>query len=150
MFVPVIHNPETRNDDGKELAAALKLLAGYECKRDAQQAHTMLVRLTESDRRDISEDARTVLSEGLRKDWFEDRKPFYQDLVALASKSGSGSSVNALSRISIPVGLMALIGGLVFFFTEKGGADGIDVSWVIIAIGVLVVALAGVFALKRY
>ncbi len=87
MFVPVIHNRATSNDDHKELAAALKLLAGYECKRDAQQAHTMLVRLTESDRRDISEDARTVLSEGLRKDWFEDRKPFYQDLVALASKS---------------------------------------------------------------
>ena len=149
MFVPVVHNRATPNDDHKELAAALKLLAGYECKRDAQQAHTMLVRLTESDRRDISEDARTVLSEGLRKDWFEDRKPFYQDLVALASKSGSGRSVNALSRITIPVGLMALLGGLVFFYMESGYGE-FNPSWVIIAIGVLAVAAAGVFALKRY
>jgi hypothetical protein len=149
MLVPTVHTPTTTNDDHKDLAAALKLLAGFECHRDAQQAHTMLVRLTESDRRDVAEDARTVLREGMRKDWFEDRKPFYQDLVALASRTGGGRKSGAANRLIIALlaGFVALALG-VFLFLQQVDAQ-MDMPYVAIAIGVLIIILAGVFALKR-
>jgi hypothetical protein len=149
MLVPTVHTPTTTNDDHKDLAAALKLLAGFECHRDAQQAHTMLVRLTESDRRDVAEDARTVLREGMRKDWFEDRKPFYQDLVALASRTGGGRKSGAANRLIIALlaGFVALALG-VFLFLQQADAQ-MDMPYVAIAIGVLIIILAGVFALKR-
>lgn len=149
MLVPAVHTPTTTNDDHKDLAAALKLLAGFECHRDAQQAHTMLVRLTESDRRAVAEDARTVLREGMRKEWFEDRKPFYQDLVALASRTAGGRKSGPANRLTIALlaGLLALALG-VFVFLQQADAQ-MDVPYVAIAVGVLIIIFAGVFALKR-
>ena len=149
MYVPIPHNSTVANEDHKELAAALKLLAGFECHRDAQQAHTMLVRLTESDRGDVAEDARTVLREGMRKDWFEDRKPFYQDLIALASKTSGGSRSSAAIRLKIALvaGFLALALG-VFVFLQQANAQE-DMPVVAITVGILIILLAGVLALKK-
>lgn len=149
MYVPIPHNSTVANEDHKELAAALKLLAGFECHRDAQQAHTMLVRLTESDRGDVAEDARTVLREGMRKDWFEDRKPFYQDLIALASKTSGGSKSGPAIRLKIAlvVGFLALALG-VFVFLQQANAQE-DMPVVAITVGILIILLAGVLALKK-
>ncbi len=147
MLLPSVRTQAVSKLDRKELSAALKLLAGYECLRDAQQAHIMLVRLTESDHRAVAEDARSVLSEGMRKDWFGDTKPFYQDLIALASRSSRGAASDALSRISVPAGLMALVGGLVVFSYESTGE--INIAMLVAAVGILVVALAAVFVLKK-
>jgi hypothetical protein len=149
MLVPTVHTPSSTNDDHKDLAAALKLLAGYDCHRDAQQAHTMLVRLTESDRRDVAEDAQTVLREGMRKDWFEDRKPFYQDLVALADRTQGGQKSGAQRQLII--GLLAGFLGLafgVFFFLRQADSQA-DMPIVAIAVGVLIIVAAGVLALKK-
>ena len=150
MLVPTVHSPSTPNEDHRELAAALKLLAGFECHRDAQQAHTMLVRLTESERGDVAEDARTVLREGMRKDWFEDRKPFYQDLVALANRTAGGQKSAAERQLIVGLlaGFLALAVG-VFFFLRQSDPQ-VDTPVVAIAVGVLLIVLAGVLALKKW
>lgn len=149
MLVPTVHTPTATNDDHRELAAALKLLAGFECHRDAQQAHTMLVRLTESDRGDVAEDARTVLREGMRKDWFEDRKPFYQDLVALASRTGGGlkSGVQRQLLVGVLAGLLALAFGGFYFFRQLG-AD-IEIPWTLVVLVLLLVIAVFGLILKK-
>ena len=149
MLVPVVHSQTPANTDHKELAAALKLLAGFECQRDAQQAHTMLVRLTESDQQAVADDARTVLGEGLRKDWFGERKPFYQDLVALASRTAGGKNAPAAAKlvIALLIGLVALALGVFLFLQQSGGGG--EPPYMAIAVGVLIVIVAGIFAIKR-
>ena len=149
MLVPTVYAQTGTFTDHKELAAALKLLAGYECVRDAQQAHTMLVRLTESDHRPVAEDARAVLGEGKRKDWFGERKPFYQDLVALASRTSGGQKAPAAQKLIVALlaGTIALMLG-VFFFLRESGTD-TEQPFLAIAVGILIVVVAGIFALKR-
>lgn len=149
MLVPSVHTPTVPNNDHKDLAAALKLLAGHECIRDTQQAHTMLVRLTESDRRDVADDARAVLADGLRKEWFGDRKPFYQDLIALASRTDGGRKSGAQARLVLwlVVGLVALIMGVFVFLRQSPSS--VDMPVVAVAVGILIIALAGALALKK-
>ncbi len=150
MLVPTVYTPATSNTDHKELAAALRLLAGFECNRDAQQAHTMLVRLTESDRRDVADDARTILREGMRKEWFEDRKPFYQDLIALASRTDGGQKSGAQRQLLVGLlaGFLALALGAFFFLRQSDPQ--IDMPIVAIAVGILIIVVAGAFALKKW
>jgi len=149
MLVPSLQTPTAPNADHKDLAAALKLLAGHECHRDAQQAHTMLVRLTESDVRNVADDARAVLADGLRKDWFGDRKPFYQDLIALATRTEGGRKSGAPARLilALVAGLLALVLG-VFFFLQQSQPD-VEMPILAVVVGILIVVLAGAMALKK-
>ena len=86
----------------------------------------------------------------MRKDWFEDRKPFYQDLVALASRTGGGQKSAAERQliVGLLVGFLALAGG-VFFFLRQSETQ-VDMPVVAIAVGVLLIVLAGVLALKKW
>jgi len=105
--------------------------------------------VTESDQRAVADDARTILSQGLRKDWFGDTKPFYQDLVALASKTAGGQKPPAAAQlvIALLIGLVALALG-VFYFLRQSGAD-TEPPFIAITVGILIIIVAGLFAIKR-
>jgi peptidoglycan/LPS O-acetylase OafA/YrhL len=109
----------------------------------------MLVRLTESDVRIVADDARAVLADGLRKDWFGDRKPFYQDLIALASRTEGGRKSGASARLilALVAGMLALVLG-VFFFLQQSQPD-VEMPILAVAVGILIVVLAGAMALKQ-
>lgn len=95
--------------------------------RDARQAQTLLVGLTESRHDDVADDARAVMKMGLAQGWFEDATPSYSILRDVAARSietfEKGPSAQQRRLV------IALVGGLVafglgaFLYARQSGAE---------------------------
>lgn len=154
-YVPIIpHVPssEPTDTDRRDLLTALKLLSGEECLRDARQAQTILVGLTESRHDDVADDARAIMQTGLKQGWFENTPPNYYTLRNIAERSmetyekGPDTQQQRL--------IMALLGGLVAFglgvvlYVRQSGGE--SPPWIMIALvaSVIVVTLMA-FLMKK-
>lgn len=155
-YVPIVpHVPasESSDTDRRDLITALKLLSGEDCIRDARQAQTILVSLTESRHDDVADDALAIMQTGLKQGWFEENPPNYYILRGIAERSiekyEKGSNTRQQRMIMALVGGLAAFLGLavLLFFRQSGGESP---PWIMIALvgGLLVVGLLG-FLMKK-
>ena len=100
----------------------MRLLSGHECQRDPSQAQALLVRLTESNQRDVAADANDILQAGLKRGWFAQTKPFHQDLQQLAARTGNRRSSLQTRKLAVVFGLgsVALLLGVFSYFSRQG------------------------------
>lgn len=158
MYVPVPAGggvPAPADHDHRDLLTAIRLLSGYECRRDADQAQVLLVGLTESRHEDVREDARAIMKSGLSRGWFEATAPRYSELERLAERSiaafrSSGSGAARKKEITILLaGGLAMLVGLATFFLVEGGSVRLDGSiWMLLTGVLLMVLLIFAVALK--
>jgi Flp pilus assembly protein TadB len=100
----------------------MRLLAGYECQRDAAEAQVMLVQLSESKNSRIASDAQAIISAAVKRDWFGQRTPFLQDLEQLAERTRGGRSAGP-SVITLKIALVAgvlMLALLLGLFLQRG------------------------------
>lgn len=152
MFVPVpTSSPAAQDtDEPRDMAVALRLLSGKDCERDADRAHVMLVRLSESRDGVVSEEASRVLKAGVSNGWFREQAPKHYELEKIAEKSLAkrNSKQVALQRsLLIGIGLAAMFGGLVAFFVNADSAGDWLGGQVIIG-GIIVVMLIAMVLFK--
>ena len=144
MLVPVGSPVTTPSDnDHRDLLTSLRLLSGQDCKRDARQAQVLLVGLTESEHKDVAEDARSVMRAGLARGWFDETVPQFYELRNLAKASLENFEKKPgqkMQLILVAVGLLVMVMfGLVFFFRMGGGGLDIAIAPMIPLIAILVI-----------
>lgn len=151
MFVPIPTGSPTSTetapalDEPREMAVAIRLLAGKDCERDPQQAHLMLVRLSESRVAVIRDEAARILKAGASNHWFSDRAPKYYELERIAEKSlalRDRSRDTRKTALTLGIGLAALFGGLVAFLVANGSENTAIVGQSVIAVLIVAILIA--------
>lgn len=124
-YVPVIiPTSDTQTTDRQGLQTAIKLLAGEGCERDAQQAHLMLVELSESKMAEVASDAQAILDMGAQQGWFALERPAYSMLRHMAARTlAKVEQQQRMLRFLVPLlaGSAVLLFLLVIYFFLAGG-----------------------------
>ncbi len=143
MMIPV-HVPadNKQSDETRDMITAMRLLSGKDCKRDASQAQVLLVKLSQSDDRDIATDAETMLRVSLSSNWFDDKSPHFFVLERIAQKSLQKRSRTDAhgQRVAIVIGLLVLLFGGIGAYSYASGGSGENPPWILLSVVAAMIA----------